>query len=361
MQCISYAARAIAGSDVPAKREIRVRISVPKSRCGARAASLLVIVLSMCGGCRFYSSNDHFERIEGTDEVGTSQSALSMSSDGRYLLMLTVTKPLESSPSTWSHGVQTLDLSTGAITKHLQSPNMAPKEADFVRRILRVTGFVDDFAEDGWHGNRFYFRGATRAVIDPTQVYFDVGHVVPPEDTRSSDSVERGALAGFEDEARNNGKMIDAPLMHINTTSGWDRGRFTAPANQFTRKPVIFYIGRDKSGTVYSCDGKINEVVFENRPNFLLANPTLDMIRVSPDGRYLAAVYHKKMGLPVPSLGGGYELSVTQLTGSKRTRYWRSDYFGSCVWDPTSTSLYFVSTCAGLGVYRFNVDEAPWQ
>lgn len=235
---------------------------------------------------------------------------------------------------------------------------MAPKDAEFVRRILRVIGFVDNFGEDGWHENRFYFRGAPRAVIDPTQVYFDVAHVDPPEDTRSSDSIERGVLARFEGESRKNGKMTDAPLMHISTTLGGARGRFTAPANEFVRTPVIFYSGYDNPGTVYKCDGTSTEVVFDNRPHFLLANPSLDMIKVSPDGRYLAAVYRKKMGLPVPSPGGGYELSVTDLTGSKRTHYWGSDYFGSCVWDPTSRFLYFVSSCAGLGVYRLNVDEA---
>lgn len=340
--------------------EIATREKCPSRIRGHIAlwALLLAVIMCACSGCRVYSSDDNFERLAGTDEVGTSQLALSMSPDGKYLLMLTVAKPFEDRPSTWTHGVQTLDIATGVIIKHLPSAQMDQGDLERVRRSLRTIGFVSFFAEDGWHENKFYLRGASRAVIDPTQIYFEVVHIDPPEDARSSDCIERGILARFEEEARKNGKMTDAPLMGIGTVGGGPRGLFTAPANEFARTPAVFYCGYDNPGIVFKCDGMANEVVFENRPGFLLANPELEMIKVSPDEKYLAAVYQRKMGLPVPFPGGGYELSLTELTGAKRTRYWGSEYFGSCVWDPTSKFLYFVSTCSGLGVYRLSIEGA---
>jgi hypothetical protein len=311
-----------------------------------------------CGGCRFYSAKGNWERLEGTDAVGTSQLALSMSPDGRYLLMLTVAKPSESAPLTWIHGVQTLDLSTGSIVEHGPSPEMDPDIAGEMRRYLPVVGFVDFFAEDGWHENRFYMRGAPIVMIDPAGVYYDAVRDVPAGNVRSSDCVDRGVLARFEDEARMNGSMTDAPLMDIATAGGGARSGFSAPAGVFSDSPAIYYYGYDNPGTVYRCDGSHAEVVFRNNPRFLLANPSLDMIKVSPDGKYLAAVYRKRMGLPIPSLGGAYELSVTELGGRRRTRYWKSEYFGSCVWDPTSTFLYCASSFKGLGVYRMRLESA---
>lgn len=324
----------------------------------ALSALQLALCACVCTGCRAYSSDDIFERLAGTDEVGTSELALSMSPDGKYLLMLTVAKPFEDRPSTWTHGVQTLDIATGEMIKHLPSTEMAKSDLEMVRRSLRTIGFVSFFAEDGWYENKFYLRGASRALIDPTQVYFALVRVDPPEGARSSDCIERGILARFEEDARKSGALTDAPLLAIDTSSGLARGMFAAPASVFTTSPAIYYCGYDSPGRVYRCDGKASEVVFSNEPGFLLANPSLDMIKVSPDGKYLAAVYRKKLGLPVPSPGGAYELSVTELTGAKRIRYWGAEYFGSCVWDPTSTVLYFVSTCRGLGVYRLNIDAA---
>ncbi len=311
----------------------------------------------LCTGCRNYSANSNFERLAGTDDVGTSQLALSMSPDGKYLLMLTVGKPSEGAPSTWIHGVQTLEITSGAITKHLSPPDVDTEDLSALR-ILRSIGLVDSFAEDGWRDGRFYVRHTPRVVIDPTQVYFDLARVDPGGGMRSSDCIERETLAQFEENARKNGTLMDAPLLAIRTASGGERGMFTAPAGEFAKTPVIYYCGYNNPGNVYKCDVASSEVVFRNKPCSLLANPTLEMIKVSPDGRFLAAVYRKKLGLPVPSPGGAYELSLTELFGAKRTRYWSAEYFGSCVWDPTSGVLYFVSTASGLGVYRLCVSAA---
>lgn len=334
-----------------------MRLASSKNARLACCLPLLALMLSICSGCRSHLSNDHLQQIPGTNEVRAHGLALSMSPDGQYLFMVTEHRLDEDRPATGIVAFRTLDLGTGKCIEHLPSPTIDAEDAQVIHRNAKTLGFSMFFGEDGWHGGNFYLRGAPSLVFDPTSVYFSATHQCPTDDMLSSDCVDRAHLTQVERAIRESGTMTDVPILAVETAGGDGRSQFSAPAGTIRQAPVIYYIGYDNPGTVYRSDGTCTEVVFKNKPDFILADPALDLIKVSPDGKYLSVIYRKRMGLPVPSVGGAYELYVVELSGSRRSRCWSSDYFGSCIWDPKSENLYLVSTFKGRSVYRLNLDR----
>lgn len=120
----------------------------------------------------------------------------------------------------------------------------------------------------------------------------------------------------------------------------------------------IYYRGYDGDDCVVFRVDKTGKSEVVVRKNKYFRDTSIDEVRISPDGRYVAYILWSKLESPIPLPGSKNEIFILEIkTGKERKIFSGFRLTTNLIWSADSARLYFGGTGNKAGVYRANVES----
>lgn len=318
-------------------------------------ALALCLVLGACDRVATRSQID-FTLVPNTDDVSPGGVMISLSPDGRYLVMQVEVK----AGGKWRYGLRSVDLATGTAVDHMLGGDVSPALRMREEKREYATDYGMAFRDDGWRDGLFFLGTPWPLVVDPRSPEMREYSNETGRDYRSSDRLPRSVEMRFERR-----------LMEIDAKSyggayvaehgvGSYREYYSVPVDTQVCGAVFYAINGNDRDRVDRFSPSGVDCVFRN-PGEFLTRKDLSLVRVSPNNRFLAVVWPMRRNLMIPAPIGDCVLFLVDLGAEGNWKAWEAGYFGSCAWSPNGDTLYIVSYLEehsdAISVYKIDVES----